>query len=59
MQQVHYPKAGYLYLLNQLQKADENIMCLINLCVEKDQKIAELEGLIAENPPENVVSMKP
>jgi hypothetical protein len=57
--QVHYPKAGYLYLLNQLQKADENIMCLINLCVEKDQKIAELEANLVLPSEENVVNMKP
>jgi hypothetical protein len=57
---VHYPKSGHLYLLNELNKANENIMCLIDLCVQKDQRLAELEALIANNDPEaNVVSMKP
>ena len=45
---VHYPKSGHLYLLNELNKANENIMCLIDLCVQKDQRLAELEALIAE-----------
>jgi hypothetical protein len=52
---VHYPKAGYLYLLNRLQKADEDIMCLINICVAKDQKIAELEAKLIV-PPDEAVS---
>ena len=56
---VHYPKSGHLYLLNELNKANENIMCLIDLCVQKDQRLAELEALIANTPPDqNVVNIK-
>ena len=58
---VHYPKSGHLYLLNELNKANENIiLLLIDLCVQKDQRLAELEALIANSDPEvNVVAMKP
>ena len=56
---IHYPKSGHLYLLNELNKANENIMCLIDLCVQKDQRLAELEALIANTPPDqNVVNIK-
>lgn len=43
-----YPKSGAIFLLSEVQRLTANVSDLVDACVRKDQRIAELEAEVAK-----------
>ena len=48
MSDMVYPPDGKIYLLSELNQRNANISDLIDACVAKDRKIAELEARLKQ-----------
>lgn len=57
---VMYPKSGTIYLMSELQRLNESVAALIDACVYKDQRIAQLEAQLTlpaamPSPPDTAI----